>query len=149
MNGSPAKLGTIQGTSGHKAALEEASPNKFNAAILTTLAKTVGKVVKKGAKFVKGVVTKKGGGKTGIPKGSGKGSASFAAKGSGKTGTGVDTKPSTSTVPKDAEGNIKMSQQVRQEKRLAKVSERRRSKGKGKSTREVMLEKKVAMPPDE
>jgi len=30
MKGSPAKLGTIQGTSGHKAALNSASPNKFS-----------------------------------------------------------------------------------------------------------------------
>jgi len=32
MKGSPAKLGTIQGTSGHRAAQNEASPAKFNLA---------------------------------------------------------------------------------------------------------------------
>ncbi len=137
MKGSPAKLGSIQGTSGHKSALQ------FNAAALTALqtagkavATTAGKVVKGIGKGVKNLVGKGGKG-TGI-----------------KTVTNKDGSITKSSIPKTSPtdpktGKVKMSQQVKQEGRLKKVSERRRSKGKGKSYRERMLEKKVAMTDDE
>jgi len=139
MNGSPAKLGTIQGTSGHKAALEEASPNKSNLLDITKTAGKVGDELKKGAELVKETTKKPKTNPTGAV--SNKEAATLIK--SGKTGTGIKTeKP-------------KMAQQVRQEKRLDKITKRRKGKAekKGKeyttTTRQELLKKKIAMTTDE
>ena len=128
MKGSPAKLGSIQGTSGHKAALE-ASPNKMTAGIATAMTKVAGDVAKGTAKVVKGIgktvgkIIGKGGGK-------GKGTGIKTSSTGAVSNKEAATLKKSSTVPRDAEGKVKMTQQVKQEAKLKKVSERRRSKGK-------------------